>query len=68
MSERVSFSEKEITARCRVYMAATYGPVKGIPREERDRWHERLGMLVDFSLDLFKLPIRGTEPQRDDHG
>jgi hypothetical protein len=35
----------------KAYMCETWGPCR--ESEDRDKWHERLGMLVDFIHDRF---------------
>ena len=46
---RHCYTRDEMLARAAQYMSATYGLPRGIDDPaERDRWHERYGMLVDF--------------------
>ena len=48
---RRAFSREEMIEEAKSYMRETWGPCR--ESEERDRWHERLGMLVDFIHDRF---------------
>ena len=44
-------SREEMIEEAKAYMRDTWGPCR--ESEDRDRWHERLGMLVDFIHDRF---------------
>ena len=46
-----AFSREEMIEEAKAYMRDTWGPCR--ESEDRDRWHERLGMLVDFIHDRF---------------
>lgn len=48
---RRAYSREEMIEEAKAYMRETYGPCKEC--EDRERWHERLGMLVDFIHDRF---------------
>jgi hypothetical protein len=48
---RRAFSREEMIEEAKAYMRETWGPCR--ESEDRDRWHERLGMLVDFIHDRF---------------
>jgi hypothetical protein len=48
---RRAFSREEMIEEAKAYMRETWGPCN--EAENRDRWHERLGMLVDFIHDRF---------------
>ena len=48
---RRAYSREEMIEEAKTYMRETFGPC--IASEDRDRWHERLGMLVDFVHDRF---------------
>jgi hypothetical protein len=48
---RRAFSREEMIEEAKAYMRDTWGPCR--ESEDRDLWHERLGMLVDFIHDRF---------------
>jgi hypothetical protein len=48
---RRAYSREEMVREAQMYMADTWGPVR--ESANPDRWHERLGMLVDFIHDRF---------------
>ena len=54
---RRSYSREEMIEEAKMYMRETYGQCR--ESEDQDRWHERLGMLVDFIHDRF--PSNVTE-------
>jgi len=48
---RRAFSREEMIEEAKAYMRDTWGPCREV--DDRDLWHERLGMLVDFIHDRF---------------
>lgn len=50
MSEplRQTYSYEEALAVAKQWMRDTYGTARELPEESRDRYHEKLGFLVDF--------------------
>jgi hypothetical protein len=61
---RRAFSREEMIEEAKAYMRETWGPC--IASEDRDRWHERLGMLVDFVHDRFPSNAARQFPARSD--
>ena len=59
---RRAFSREEMIEEAKAYMRETWGPCR--ESEDRDKWHERLGMLVDFIHDRFpsNVPVRRGTP------
>lgn len=45
---RTSWSEEELHTAARQYMLTMEGSPKGMSDEQRDRWHEKLGLLTHF--------------------
>lgn len=43
-----SFSRENLVEEAKKYMRDTYGVPRDMSPEEQDRYHTRLGMLVDF--------------------
>lgn len=48
---RRAYSREEMIDEAKKYMRETYGLC--LESNDRDRWHERFGMLVDFVHDRF---------------
>jgi len=46
----------------KAYMRETWGPCR--ESDDRNKWHERLGMLVDFIHDRFPASTDITMPTR----
>jgi hypothetical protein len=59
---RRAFSREGMIEEAKDYMRATWGPCR--ESEDRDRWHKRFGMLVDFIHDRFPSNIPLTGPER----
>lgn len=59
LESRRAVSREEMIEEAKAYMRETWGPYR--ESEDRERWRERLGMLVDFIHDRFPptLRIRG---------
>lgn len=57
---RRAFSREEMIEEAKAYMRDTWGPCR--ESEDRDLWHERLGMLVDFIHDRFPSNASGVPP------
>ncbi len=45
---RYAISHEEAMDKAKLWMRETYGAAKDLSPEQRDRYHERLGLLVDF--------------------
>lgn len=56
---RAAYSREEITRKACEWMIAECGSPKGKSQEERDYYHERLGLLVSFLSDTFPSSIGG---------
>ena len=61
---RRAFTREEMIEEAKAYMRETWGPC--LESEDRDRWHERLGMLVDFIHGRF--PANAPHQARRDSG
>ena len=58
---RRAYSREEMIEEAKAYMCETWGPCR--ESEDRDKWHERLGMLVDFIHDRFPANMKVEAPQ-----
>lgn len=54
---RTAYSREEIIQEAKRFMVETYGPVSQVG--DKDKWHEKLGLLVSFLHDKF--PIDGGQ-------
>jgi len=50
---RHSYSRAEALAFAQAHLIATYGPPREMDDEQLDRYHERLGLLVDVLTKMF---------------
>lgn len=57
---RRAFSREEMIEEAKAYMRETWGPCR--ESADRDRWHERLGMLVDFIHNRFPSNAEAVRP------
>lgn len=44
---------EEAIGRATAWMVDSYGRPLDLPEEARDRWHERMGLLVDCLTEMF---------------
>ena len=63
---RRAFSREEMIEEAKAYMRETWGPCR--ESEDRDKWHERLGMLVDFIHDRFPANAASEARRGETHG
>lgn len=59
---RRAFSREEIIAEANSYMLETWGPCKD--SIDTAKWHERLGLLIDFTSSRFLSNPAGHAPAR----
>ena len=55
MSEpiRISYTRAEITEKAGEYMRTEFGPLRDKDDEAKGRYHEDLGLLIDFIIQNF---------------